>query len=347
MVKTYRRKSMKLYRSIFIFFFALALSLIPVKNVFAGLAVIGTDTFESQLAGFFDLRDRESFIQVTHTDAVDPTTFHIQIFNVGNLCNENNFFDAYTPNDTHVYNLRDIVTNDGTPSGVVLPDDAYGIFVATDIDFNDRFIGNLRILDDNGYEYRTNLNGVSEHPIDSNDDVYTFNYNTEGGVTLSDVVGIMLDFVDLDEVRAADILNIWASFDIDIFDLNEVPFSCRDVNFACVNQDNPQLESLLEQINNGGVGNQSNNNNNGSGNVASFEYGINESIPSSKDVPLLCPGNVISEGFVQLRLINYAADDDHAFALFVGLNNGNERGSMDVMWQDNCLTEGFGFECEE
>ena len=42
-------------------------------------------------------------------------------------CNENNFFDAYTPNDTHVYYIRDILTNDGNPSGVVLPDDAYGI----------------------------------------------------------------------------------------------------------------------------------------------------------------------------------------------------------------------------
>ena len=48
---------------------------------------------------------------------------HIQIFNVADdLCDENNFFDTYTPNDTHIYNLRDILTNDENPSGVTLPD---------------------------------------------------------------------------------------------------------------------------------------------------------------------------------------------------------------------------------
>jgi len=54
--------------------------------------------------------------QVTNLDSGPlGQTLHIQIFNVGNLCSENNFFDFYTPNDTHVYNLRDITRNDGTP----------------------------------------------------------------------------------------------------------------------------------------------------------------------------------------------------------------------------------------
>lgn len=39
--------------------------------------------------------------------------------------------DVYTSKDTHTYNLRDIVTNDGNSSGVVLPAKAYGIIVAT------------------------------------------------------------------------------------------------------------------------------------------------------------------------------------------------------------------------
>ena len=33
-----------------------------------------------------------------------------------------------------MYNLRDMITNDGNPSGVVLPSDAYGIVVTTIID---------------------------------------------------------------------------------------------------------------------------------------------------------------------------------------------------------------------
>ena len=79
-----------------------------------------------QKYAFFDLRDRESFVQITETFG-NATTFHIQIFDVGNNCNENDFFDNYTGNDTHVYNLRNILTNDGNPSGVVLPDGAYGL----------------------------------------------------------------------------------------------------------------------------------------------------------------------------------------------------------------------------
>ncbi len=86
-----------------------------------GFSIQETDFADLQLVGFFDLRDRESFIQITNTD-VDAQTIHIQLFNVGNNCNENNFFDAYTPNDTHVYNIRDITTNGGNPSGVVLPE---------------------------------------------------------------------------------------------------------------------------------------------------------------------------------------------------------------------------------
>ena len=98
-------------------------------NVYAGLPVNETDHEDEVLVGFFDLRDRETFVQVTNSilETPEASVIHVQIFNVGDLCNENNFFDAYTPNDTHVYDLRNILTNDGNPSGVVLPDDAYGI----------------------------------------------------------------------------------------------------------------------------------------------------------------------------------------------------------------------------
>ena len=43
------------------------------------------------------------------------------------------FFDVYTPNDTHVYNMREILTNDGNPSGVVLPENAYGFVAVTQV----------------------------------------------------------------------------------------------------------------------------------------------------------------------------------------------------------------------
>lgn len=297
--------------------------------IFAG----GPDNFEVStdsnaagvIAGFFDLRERESFIQVTNTD-VDPAglTVHVQIFNVGNNCNENNFFDTYTITDTHTYDLRNILTNNGNPSGVVLPDDAYGIISISafnsvlGLDFDRRLIGNMRILDISGYEYRTNLQGIftSFQAINPN---LTFNYNTNGGVTLSDVIGIVLSVSPIvnGEVRAADIVDNNIVFDIDIYDLNETPFSCRDVVFSCVDQDNPRLEELLEFTGTS---------------VASFEYGINDAIPHSRGGELLCPGNIIDNGIVRIFVEGI---NGQLFRGYVGLNNGNGRGSMDSFWIDN------------
>jgi len=303
-------------------------TVLTTVNVYAGSTfhIPETDTQDFQLTGFYDLRDRDSYIQVTNTD-VNSQTVHIQLFNVEDDCNENNFNDIYTPNDTHTYNLRDIVTNDGNPAGVVLPSDAYGIIVVTYVDVLDdgdpqTLIGNLRIEDNSGYEYRTNLAGIAVEAEEATESVATFNYNTQGGVTLSDVVGIALDNIgDTSppaEAIATDILNVWYSMDVNIYDLNEVPFSCRNVIFACTDQDNPLLPALLEES--------------GDASVASFEYGINEAIPSSKGAPLLCPNNVVSEGFVTLTYIGDGDVEGDQFIVFVGLNNGNGRGTMDTAW---------------
>jgi len=317
---------MNKHKSILILLVALAISFISVNEISAGqFGIPETDHGDFQLVGVFDLRDRETFIQITNTDSSNKT-IHIQLFNVGTLCNENNFFDNYTPNDTHVYNLRDIVTNDGNPSGVVLPDNAYGIFVATYLDSDpSTMIGNMRIEDNNGYEYRTNLNGLSK-THDSLEDDFTFNFNAESGIILSDIFGFNLKNsgeVSPPDVFAADIVNIWVLLDIDIFNLNEVPFSCRNIVIACTDQDNPRLEELLEAV--------------GDANVASFEYGINDAVPSSKGAPLLCPSNIIKEGFVRLSEIRRAPGSpftDEWAIFFIGLNNGNGRGSMDSLWQD-------------
>ena len=131
------------------------------------------------------------------------------------------FFDVYTPNDTHVYNLRDIATNDGNNSGVVLPSDAYGIFVAY-VQQGDhagfevvQFVGNMRIEDNNGYEYRTNLLGTRyiASPPDGvgslrTDNPVTFNFNNEGGVTLSDIIFISYSLQET-EVEISNILDNW------------------------------------------------------------------------------------------------------------------------------------------
>ena len=325
----------KIKISLLVFVFVL-LSTVPG---FSGtdLDVPNTDSHDHALIGFFDLRDRETFIQITNIDA-DPSgaNIHIQIFNVGADCTENNFNDFYTPFDTHVYNLRDITTNDGNASGVILPDDAYGIFAANARVTLRDIIGNLRILDDSGYEYRTNLIGEQhDRNIPSGDDLFmTFNFNTKGGVTLSDVVGIPIDDDNQstnNSIMVENILNEHHSFDVDIYDLNENAFSCRSVAFACVNEEHPLYEALLDEIDSNG----------GSASVANHQYGINNAIPHSRGGELLCPGNNISEGFVRLEITEDGGDVENQAIYYIGLNNGNGRGSLDAFFTQNEVLDFF------
>ena len=321
---------MKLNKSILLLFFALALLVVPTKNVLAGVSghefeiPVSDNDLNITIFSFFDLRERETFIQATVT-ANSPSTLHIQIFNVADNCNENNFFDLYTGNDTHIYNMRNILTNDGNPSGVVLPDNAYGIVVIGNFDVeagqntSGNLIGNFRIIDNAGYEYRTNSQAwPNDGPGGNPDNVVTFNFNTIGGVTLSDIVAITVANQGSNPI-ADDITDIFVSYDVDIYNNNEVPFSCRDVTFACVDDDNPLLEELLEESGTS---------------VASFEYGINKAIPHSRGGELLCPGNTISEGFVRMDLQGLGEEIGQKF-FYVGLNSGNGKGSMDAVWETN------------
>lgn len=261
-----------------------------------------TDTNNYQLYSFYDLRNRESFVQVTSPDTA--TTLHIQVFDVGNLCNENNFFDAYTANDTHVYNLRDLTTNDTNPAGFVLPDGAYGFVVVTAVlgvgqpaNTEANIIGNFRVLDNTGYEYRTNSQGPSEINTIARQENFTFNFNSIGNVGWSDVIGITVDDITSGEVTAT---GSSITFDTTLYNNNEVEFSCSDTTFACA--------------------------------AGTFEYGINDAIPSSRDGGVTCGSNVIPEGLVNFNFIT--ASNLEAFAGYIGLNNGNGRGSMDSFHQE-------------
>ena len=318
---------------LFVLFFALVFCYIPVNNLFAGsIDITETDAGENQITYFFDLRDRETFIQLTNISS-DPAgrNVHIQIFNVDLECNENNFFDVYTPNDTHVYNMRDILTNDGNPSGVVLPENAYGIVVvslvnsARNLVLSSRdLIGNFRVINESGYEYRTNAPGDSSASLDDSDfDVITFNFNQKGQVTFSDIVFWINDVTN--EGVNSEPLDDEVRFEVDIVDLDENVFSCRNIASTCIDQDSPLQEIALERINNLSP--------NFSTNVLNFEYGINDAIPNSKNAPLICPGNNIGEGFVMLDVFG-EPDSDDVFG-FIGLNNGNGRGSMDSLWFPN------------
>ena len=333
-------------------FLLLIITIFPVSNSLAGLGLgnpfyFANETDHGSRANysFFDLRDRESFVQITNVESSNITV-HVQIFNVGNLCNENDFFDTYTPNDTHVYNIRDILTNNGNPSGVDLPDDAYGIifvsYVAQGGMLSVSFapiIGNFRVIDNSGYEYRTNSQSIIVGPIQFIPfglpaPSTFFNYNSEDGVILSDIIGVPVHYEGeiffSSEAVIADPVSTFSAVDVDIINNNEVLFSCRDVVFACIDENSPLQEEVLASAN----GDMPDIQARSSASVARFEYGINDAIPHSKGGELLCPGNNINEGIVKLTLENFG-DEFPRLAGYVGLNNGNSRGSMDSLFFEN------------
>ena len=140
----------------------------------------------------------------------------------------------------------------------------------------------------------------------------------------------------INEWDAQDVANIYTAYDVDIYDVNEVPFSCRNVIFSCVNEENPRIGELLENAQ--------------LASVASFEYGINEVIPHSRGGELLCPSNNISNGIVNLSPLQFSTNSLNInesrrtfipFPLFfgyIGLNNGNGRGSFDSISITNLFT---------
>ena len=64
---------MKIKSNFLILFLALTICLFPVKSVFAGgsggFSIGITDNAGRQLIGVFDLRDRETFLQITNIDS--------------------------------------------------------------------------------------------------------------------------------------------------------------------------------------------------------------------------------------------------------------------------------------
>ena len=316
-----------------------------------------TDNEMDVLVGVFDLRDRESYIQITLTDLderfgssdtippAEGARAHVQIFNLAESCGENDFFDFYTLNDTHLYNMRNIVTNDGSNSGFTLPDNSYGFVVISWEPWGDsdgeirQGIGNMRIVDPNGYEYRTNLAGAGNNNEDrphTDDGKWWFNFDTEEGVILSDIFAAPIGEIrepnnNFEEgVVLGPITNNWNAVNVELVNLDEVLFSCGDTVFACTDGTDPLIPELLDDIA------ENNNDDLGIINDVSAEYGINETIPSSKGAPILCRNNTINAGTVFLHGEEHLGQGNGynhiAFVIFVGLNNGNDRGTFESLF---------------
>ncbi|MEZ4548465.1 MAG: hypothetical protein R3B51_12465 [Thermodesulfobacteriota bacterium] len=228
----------------FKYFLVLALLAVLPMQAFAGSLnnfydpIDNTDTGADRLIYYYDQLGRETFVQVTNTSD-SFLSIHVQVFEADQFCNEVDFDDLLTPGETVVYDMAALPGN---------PDltDSYG-FVAITLDTTDSFvsgalIGSFRIIDSEGYEYRTNAasSDVGEQdPFIPGQFENALNFNNVNDPAFADVVGIT--YVDLLDGR-----NVYASPGVGtqfgaigsgdqnlIFDHAENFNSCSPVTFAC------------------------------------------------------------------------------------------------------------------
>ncbi len=307
------------------YLFVLAVLLVLPMQAMAGFGsdipiIDQTDTGVDRLVAFYDTRGRDTFIQVTNTSS-DGVNIHVQIFQAPGTvqqCEEIDFDDFLTGNDTHVYDVENLVTNTGIDVTDV-PSGQYGFAVISrSSGASSSLIGMFRIIDESGYEYRTNAAGTDDPFADSSFDGVV-NFSSANGNSLSDLVGITFVEVSSDTVYASPgvIASFGTPFDeVLIYDEVEFDTSCSSTSFSCTS--------------------------------TQIDKGIDNSLPNSLGQNnRICGTNVLdsnSSGWLDLPFNAFICTDafvgtdgecnfDPAFVGFIGLNNGDGTGSMDSWWQ--------------
>ncbi len=301
-------------------------------------AIDQTDQAAPRLIFFWDMRmARQTFAQVTNTTQF-LSFVHVQIFNVTSpavVCEETDFDDVYTPGDTHVYDLGNLLSNNDADGlgfvGFSAPsadlDEGYGLLVVSQESGSNDLIGMFRIIDGDGdFEYRTNAAGeeVFIRPANNLWNIADLNFNDVDGSNLSDVVGLVYRSVDTESVVAGPLIQAVfgdatgdvtdSSPQIHIFDEFESPTSCSPTTFAC--------------------------------DVGLLDKGIDNFHPNSKgEVNRICNDSV-DVGWLFMPLYRFNCFDTDPvdglcplsifptefFVGFLGLNNGDGTGSMDSWW---------------
>jgi len=324
------------------YLFLLAIFLAVPAQVWAGVNydtqpfISATDAAGFRAVYFWDERNsRDTFLQLSNVSS-SSVLVHFQIFVVNADqadCLPCDFFDIYTPEDTHVYEIANIAANDGGQACNLALDGKYGaVIISLSIGPFKSLIGNGRIIDaDGGYEYRYNahLDRGSQiffsQTIGPLTDEYIVHFNPIQEFNNVDMVGIVYDGLFITDIRGDTVNmapNLSASFGIggdQIFQFNndEDALSCFPVTFACA----PGL----------------------------FDRGINPSYPNSQGVlnnaclsSTNAPGPGPEANFLFMPFdefddgANEPDDNDEAqFVGYIGLNNDDGLGSMDSWWSAN------------
>jgi len=286
-----------------------------------------TDSGVDRLVAFFDTRGRDSFIQVTNT-STEKISIHVQIFDINSQfqteCEECNFDDMLTANDTHVYDIENLMTNalPTMPSRAVctgLGSNTYGFMVISRTDGPSfSLIGMFRIIDEAGYEYRANAAGEDFAADVGNDNVV--NFMLANGNNLSDLVGITYVSINSGTVYASPgVFTVFGNIldEILIYDQAELDTSCSPTVFACA--------------------------------VGFLDKGIDNSLPNSKEQQnRICGTSTLdtnTSGWLHMPFSTFGCTDPAVgdpdtgecfevpwFVGFRGLTNGTTTGTMDSWW---------------
>lgn len=307
------------------YLFVLAVLLVLPMQAMAGFGsdipvIDQTDTGVDRLVAFYDTRGRDTFIQVTNT-STSGVNIHVQLFQTPGTvqqCEEIDFDDFLTGNDTHVYDVENLVTNTGIDVADV-PTGQYGFAVISRSQGpTSSLIGMFRIIDESGYEYRTNAAGVEDGLADDSSNS-VINFSAANGNSLSDLVGITFVDISSDTVYASP--GVIASFgnpnnEVLIYDQVEFDTSCSSTSFSCQS--------------------------------TQIDKAIDNSLPNSLGQNnRICGTNVLDSnnaGWLDLPFNGFICTDafvgdegectqDPSFVGFIGLNNGDGTGSMDSWWQ--------------
>ncbi len=124
-----------------------------------------TDSGSQLVTWWTQANGRNTSVQVTNSNVFTPISVHVRILDE-NCVEIRNFCDQYTPGDSHVYDLGNLVNN----LGAAIPDDNLqgkeGIFLVTAVDGcpnpdnafeHDYLTGQTVIVDPNDYSYGVNM----------------------------------------------------------------------------------------------------------------------------------------------------------------------------------------------
>lgn len=290
--------------------------------------VVGTigqsDAGADRLVYYFDNRERKSYVQLANLSD-SPIDVHVQVWMVNSTtatCEEIDFYDTYSGLDVHTYDILNITRNDGPPlmwpplylSGI------YGfVVVSRSTGPSNSLVGVMKIIDDAGYEYRTNA--IAPESVSTASNMFgNINFNNINGNKFSDLIGFTYSETSSpDGVFAEGVASVFGQpgKEIMILDEDENITSCSPVTFSCSD---------------------------GSANIA-----IDNSLPTSKAPGgRACNTSIINAGndsgsiympFESSFCTNPAVGDednnclyDTHFVGFIGLNNGDGSGSFDSWW---------------